>query len=341
MAFLRFDPATRARYVEFGGRGHRPQSHGSNLSSWLHTLQVNHAADFERISKWVRSVPEIESLGTVVTQAGTTFLTSRERFLQSPITVFEASAGQLKFIALASLIYSPFGVPLISLEEPENHLHPRLLSLLVEMANQRRIGAPRPGLADNRDHAFPLSRGPPRTRRHRACLQTGRRDEVPSSRIRGRVTPIDPRVREYARPSLVQRFIARCVGVQYGLIAEDTFIMRSVPVLVSRLVDLEGDRVECRRMNGKPDFIANFWRVVKEFQFRYPAMHRVLAICDADSGCVVTLAEELRARATARLGALPFSLVFHVSSIRRRTSYAGLRMPKKLTRTVTPRRRLS
>ena len=100
--------------------------------------------------------------------------------------------------------------------------------------------------------------------------------------------------------------------MQYGLIAEDTFIMRSVPVLVSRLVDLEGDRVECRRMNGKPDFIANFWRVVKEFQFRYPAMHRVLAICDADSGCVVTLAEELRARATARLGALPFSLVFHV-----------------------------
>ena len=114
--------------------------HGSNLSSWLHTLQVNHAADFERISKWVREAfPEIESLGTVVTQAGTTFLTSRERFLQSPITVFEASAGQLKFIALASLIYSPFGVPLISLEEPENHLHPRLLSLLVEMANQRRM----------------------------------------------------------------------------------------------------------------------------------------------------------------------------------------------------------
>ena len=59
--------------------------HGSNLSSWLHTLQVNHADDFERISKWVREAfPEIESLGTVVTQAGTTFLTSRERFLGSP-----------------------------------------------------------------------------------------------------------------------------------------------------------------------------------------------------------------------------------------------------------------
>ena len=114
--------------------------HGGNLSSWLHTLQVNHPADFERISKWVREAfPEIESLGTVVTQAGTTFLSSREKFLQSPITVFEASAGQLKFIALTSLIYSPFGVPMTCLEEPENHLHPRLLSLVVEMANQRKL----------------------------------------------------------------------------------------------------------------------------------------------------------------------------------------------------------
>src|SRR5215813_4462675 len=65
-------------------------------------------------------------------------------------------------------------------------------------------------------------------------------------------------------------------------------------------------------MNGKPDFIANFWRVVKEFRFRYPAMHKVLAICDSDNDCVVTLAGELRARANHRLGALPFPLVFHV-----------------------------
>jgi hypothetical protein len=96
------------------------------------------------------------------------------------------------------------------------------------------------------------------------------------------------------------------------LIAEDTFILRSLPILISRLVDLEGDPVECRRMNGKPDFIANFWKIVKEFQFRYPAMHKVLAVCDADNDCVVTLADKLRERAIARLGALRFPLVFHV-----------------------------
>jgi hypothetical protein len=96
------------------------------------------------------------------------------------------------------------------------------------------------------------------------------------------------------------------------LIAEDTYILRSLPVLISRLVDLEGDPVECRIMNGKPHFIANFWKVVKEFQFKYPAMRKVLAVCDADNDCVVTLADKLRERATARLGTLPFPLVFHV-----------------------------
>ena len=98
----------------------------------------------------------------------------------------------------------------------------------------------------------------------------------------------------------------------YGLIAEDTYILNALPVLMSRVVDLEGQPVECRRMNGKPEFIANFWKVVKEFQFKYPMMHKVLAVCDADSECVQTLTTELQDRATARLQGLPFPLVFHV-----------------------------
>lgn len=113
--------------------------HGGNLSSWIHTLQVNYPDDFNRVAKLFRDAfPEVESLGTIVTQAGTTFITSREKFLQSPITVLEASAGELKFLALMSLIFSPVSVPLVCVEEPENNLNPRLLSLLVEMANQRR-----------------------------------------------------------------------------------------------------------------------------------------------------------------------------------------------------------
>ncbi|MBI4588149.1 MAG: AAA family ATPase [Candidatus Rokubacteria bacterium] len=113
--------------------------HGSNLSSWLHTLQSNFPDEFQRIAKVAADAfPEIESLGTLVTQAGTTFLTLREKDLQSAVPIFQASDGELKFLMLVSLLYSPFGVGFICIEEPENHLHPRLLSMLVELANQRR-----------------------------------------------------------------------------------------------------------------------------------------------------------------------------------------------------------
>ena len=98
----------------------------------------------------------------------------------------------------------------------------------------------------------------------------------------------------------------------YGLIAEDGSILKSVPILVSRLVDLQGEAIECRRMNGKSDFIANFWKILKEFRFRFPTIQKVLAVCDADSDCVVTLAELLRERARAHLGTFPFPLVLHV-----------------------------
>jgi predicted ATPase len=114
--------------------------HGASLSSWIHTLQVNHPEEFQRIVKVVSDAfPEIESLGSVVTQAGTVFLALREKHLQSPVFPVGASSGELKFLILMSLIYSPMGTSLVAVEEPENHLHPRLLSLLVEIANQRRI----------------------------------------------------------------------------------------------------------------------------------------------------------------------------------------------------------
>jgi predicted ATPase len=113
--------------------------HGTNVSSWLHTLQSNYPEVFQRIVSVVADAfPEIESLATLVTQAGTTFLTLKEKNFQSLVPIFQASDGELKFLMLVSLLYSPFGVPLLCIEEPENHLHPRLLSMLVELANQRR-----------------------------------------------------------------------------------------------------------------------------------------------------------------------------------------------------------
>jgi predicted ATPase len=49
------------------------------------------------------------------------------------------SDGELCFLALLSLIFAPaaMGAPLFCVEEPENHLHPRLIETLMEVLAQR------------------------------------------------------------------------------------------------------------------------------------------------------------------------------------------------------------
>jgi len=113
--------------------------HGGNLSSWLMTLQTKHGPAFERIARVARDAfPGLERLFTVPTQQGQVFLASQEKYLKRPVPIFGMSDGELGFIALLSLILSPpeLGAPLYCVEEPENHLHPRLLTTLVEVLKQ-------------------------------------------------------------------------------------------------------------------------------------------------------------------------------------------------------------
>ena len=115
------------------------QEHGGNLGSWLMTLQTKHGPSFERIVRVAKDAfPGLERLFTVPTQQGQVFLASQEKYLKRPVPVFGMSDGELAFIALLSLIFSPpeLGAPLYCVEEPENHLHPRLLTTLVEVLKQ-------------------------------------------------------------------------------------------------------------------------------------------------------------------------------------------------------------
>ncbi len=113
---------------------------GAQLSAWLHTFQANYPEAFSRIAEVAKEAfPEVEALATPVSQGGTTFLTSKEHGLNTPITVFHLSDGELKFLQLLSIIFSPLPVNLVCVEEPENHLHPRLLELLIETADRVRM----------------------------------------------------------------------------------------------------------------------------------------------------------------------------------------------------------
>jgi predicted ATPase len=113
--------------------------YGDNLSAWLMLLQTRFSDHFELIRNAVRDVfPTVENIFTNPTAQSTVFLASKEKFLKGPITIGEMSDGELAFLALLSVIYSPpeFGSDLCFVEEPENHLHPRLIAILVELLRQ-------------------------------------------------------------------------------------------------------------------------------------------------------------------------------------------------------------
>lgn len=113
---------------------------GDNFSSWLMTLQTSHPDEFRLIRRAATDVfPGLEEILTPPTQFATTYVTTREKHLKQPISIWRMSDGELKFLALLSLIFAPpsLGAPLYCIEEPENHLHPRLLETLMELLTQR------------------------------------------------------------------------------------------------------------------------------------------------------------------------------------------------------------
>jgi len=114
--------------------------HGENLSAWLMHLQTRYTEAFARIRQACQDVfPDFADLFTWPTQQATVLLASREKPLKRPVTLPDMSDGELVFIALLSLLFSPPDLrpALCFIEEAENHLHPRLIEVLVEVLRQR------------------------------------------------------------------------------------------------------------------------------------------------------------------------------------------------------------
>lgn len=113
---------------------------GDNFSSWLMTLQGSHREAFRQIEQVATDVlPGLKEILTPPTQFATTYVTTHEKNLKRPINIWRMSDGEIAFLALLSLIFAPeeLGAPLYCIEEPENHLHPKLLETLVEILTQR------------------------------------------------------------------------------------------------------------------------------------------------------------------------------------------------------------
>jgi predicted ATPase len=114
---------------------------GDNLSAWLMWLQTNSPEAFARLNEVLHDLfPDLIQIRTIPTPDGRVHLAATEKGLKRATTVWQTSDGFLMLTALLSLIYVPTELSgtLFCVEEPENHLHPRLLETLVELLRQVR-----------------------------------------------------------------------------------------------------------------------------------------------------------------------------------------------------------
>lgn len=114
---------------------------GDNLSAWLMWIQTRSPEAFGRINEVLRDLfPDVIQVKTIPSPDGKVHLEFLEKGLRRPTTVWQASDGLVVLAALLSLIYVPAELSgtLFCIEEPENHLHPKLLETLVALLRQVR-----------------------------------------------------------------------------------------------------------------------------------------------------------------------------------------------------------
>jgi predicted ATPase len=114
-----------------------PQEHlsptGDNLPNVIQYLKEQHRDVLERILDTLRRrVPRLERVEASVLQDGRLMLQIKDAPFKEPVLARYASDGTLKMLAYLVVLHDPEPPLLVGIEEPENHLHPRLLSELAE-----------------------------------------------------------------------------------------------------------------------------------------------------------------------------------------------------------------
>jgi predicted ATPase len=126
------------------------QPNGDNVSAWLMWLQAHSPEAFRRVNEVLHDLfPEVVQINIIPTPDGKVHLATREKGLKRPTNVWQTSDGFIALTALLSLIYVPpeLSGTVFCIEEPENHLHPKLLETLVGLLRQVRQKALEAGLS--------------------------------------------------------------------------------------------------------------------------------------------------------------------------------------------------
>ena len=130
---LSYLSAESTRGVPEAGPQERLSQSGDNLPNVVQFLKEQHPMRLqETLEVLSQRVPQLESVQVDILDDGRLLLRFKDAPFDRPILSRYASDGTLKMLAYLTLLYDPDPAPLMGIEEPENFLHPRLLSGLAE-----------------------------------------------------------------------------------------------------------------------------------------------------------------------------------------------------------------
>ena len=115
---------------------------GANLPNVIQYLQERYPERLEKImSSLSNQVPRLEKVDTELMMDGRRLLKIKDAPFEQPILAKFASDGTLKLLSYLTLFHGPEPPQLIGIEEPENYLHPRLLTGLVGACIEALMGS--------------------------------------------------------------------------------------------------------------------------------------------------------------------------------------------------------
>jgi predicted ATPase len=131
--YVSYITAASTRGLPEAGPQERLSQTGDNLPNVIQYLKEQHSDRLQEILTTLsKRVPRLEKVDAQLMADGRLLLQIKDAPFSSPILAKFASDGTLKMLAYLTVLNDPAPPQLVGLEEPENHLHPRLLPLLAE-----------------------------------------------------------------------------------------------------------------------------------------------------------------------------------------------------------------
>ncbi len=111
---------------------------GENLGTVLHEMLTRYdyrsaASDLREFMK--AAYPALEDIhcDTTYGSPAQVLVRAREKGMQRSMELWELSDGMLRFLCLSSALLNPVPPPLVTVDEPETGLHPKLLPVVADM----------------------------------------------------------------------------------------------------------------------------------------------------------------------------------------------------------------